>query len=119
MKATVVKGLGPVSYLVFDGVRQRVVHVDHLLYAKETDKETSGYLMEDTCPAEDPASSMPDGTAGGEHPSEFYSQASHSPSSPAKEIKTAPLSSPLGGSSQVPPETACGTQATEFVVEPF
>ena len=36
------------------GVRQRVVHVDHLLHVKETEKDTSGNLMEDTEPAEDP-----------------------------------------------------------------
>ncbi|CAJ1066281.1 uncharacterized protein K02A2.6-like [Xyrichtys novacula] len=35
MRGTVVKRLGPVSYLVNDGVRERTVHIDHLLLLHE------------------------------------------------------------------------------------
>ncbi|XP_062373268.1 uncharacterized protein K02A2.6-like [Sardina pilchardus] len=35
-RATVVKRQGPVTYLINDGVRERTVHIDHLLSSKET-----------------------------------------------------------------------------------
>jgi len=35
LRATVVKRLGPVRYLIDDGGRQRSVHIDHLLFSRE------------------------------------------------------------------------------------
>ena len=39
LRATVVKRLGPVTYLINDGCRERSVHIDHLLHSKEADRQ--------------------------------------------------------------------------------
>ena len=98
-KAKVIKRLGPVTYLIFDGERERCVHIHHILHSREEfEGSTEGSRQETTPEFTMPAEhSFKDGY---KKSNDSMTGITHAPKTPAKEPLTIPM--PSLGSGGIP-----------------
>lgn len=121
-RATVAKRLGPVTYLIHDGVRERTVHIDHMLASrasgevasgKATDTASDQDIVLPACGRNPPATAEPTGASNDEqdaHTSARPQVTTHTPA-PVTPVPPVPVASP--STARTPP-----TMASTIAPEP-
>lgn len=117
-RATVAKRLGPVTYLIHDGVRERTVHIDHMLASrasgevasgKATDTASDQDIVLPACGRNPPATAEPTGASNDEqdaHTSARPQVTTHTPA-PVTPVPPVPVASP--STARTPPTMASTT----------